>query len=75
MKKKGGEIMENKSMFVEKLGDLLVMYSRERIINMKYIKDNYHEWVIIEYVDNTIRVDVTGDSCIAIMHDIYKAML
>lgn len=66
--------MENKSMFVEKLSDLLVMYSRERIINMKYIKDNYHEWAIIEYVNNTIRVDITGDSCIAIMHDIYKAM-
>lgn len=66
--------MENKSMFIEKLGVIIMMYSRERIKSMKYIKEDYHEWVIIEYVNNTIRVDVTGDSCIAIMHDIYKSM-
>lgn len=66
--------MENKSMFIEKLGLIIMMYSRERIKSMKYIKEDYHEWAIIEYVSNTIRVDITGDSCIAIMHDIYKAM-
>lgn len=67
--------MENKKEFVEKLGTILVMYSREKITKLEYINMNGEELVRITYVNGHKQcINVCGDSCIAIMHDVYKAL-
>lgn len=67
--------MENKKKFVEKLGVILMMYSREKVKELKYIKENSREFVEITYTNGSSKyVNITSDSCIAIMSDIYKAM-
>ena len=48
---KGGENMENKKEFVEKLGTILIMYSREKITKLEYINMNGEELVCITYVN------------------------
>jgi len=67
---------ENKRAFVSALETALVLYSRERIAKMEYtVTDSGMELVRIQLAGgNTIMQDVTGDSCIAIMHDIARAM-
>ncbi len=66
---------ENKAMFVKALGAALA-YSRESIANLDYIEDSDgFEAVTIDYGKGQSRtVNVTGDSCIAIMHDVYRAL-
>ncbi len=67
--------MENKKKFIEGLGTLLMMYSRENVEKLEYIKKDSEELVCITYVNGYKKyVNVCGDSCIAIMKDIYKAM-
>ena len=73
---KGGENMENKKEFVEKLGTILIMYSREKITKLEYINMNGEELVCITYVNGRKQyINVWGDSCVAVMNDIYKALI
>ena len=67
--------MENKKKFIEELGVLLLMYSREEVEKLEYINRDSEELVRITYTNGYKKyVNVWGDSCIAIMSDIYKAM-
>lgn len=67
---------ENKAMFVKALGAALA-YSRESIADLDYIEDSDgFEGVTIIFSNGDERtIDVTGDSCIAIMHDVYRALV
>lgn len=53
------------------------MYTREQVAALRYYVDNVgRELVQIEYESgNVVYQDVTADSCLAIMHDLYKALL
>lgn len=67
--------MENKKKFVDELGTILLMYSREKIVKLEYIKTESDELVCITYTNGYKKyVNICGDSCIAIMSDVYKAM-
>ena len=67
---------ENKRAFVSALETALILYSRERIAKMEYtVTESGMELVKIQFSGgNTIMQDVTGDSCIAIMKDIWRAL-
>lgn len=68
--------MENKERFIDKLGEILMMYSREEVAELKYIRKNETEFVEINYTNGYKKyANITGDSCIAIMSDVYRAML
>ena len=69
---------ENKKLFVEKLDSLIRHHTRVG----KCIKDIHYEvsfvaeCVVITFTDGYVkRIDVTADSCLAIMHDVYKALI
>lgn len=69
---------ENKKLFVEKLGSLIKRQTRQgqTIKSITYEKSLVAERVVIEsYNGYKKNVDVTADSCIAIMQDIYKALI
>ena len=66
--------MENKKKFIEELGKILMLYSREKVIELKYIKDNSDEFLEITCTNYKKYINITGDSCIAIMKDVYRAM-
>lgn len=68
---------ENKAAFVRELGELLAAYSREDIAGMNYEKDeDGFEAVTIRYKNGYEKSrNVTGNNCLTIMHDIYKALL
>ena len=68
---------ENKPAFVRELGELLRRYSREDIEALTYDKDSDgFEAVTIRYGNGYERsVNVTGDSVIAILSDVYKALI
>ena len=52
-----------------------MMYSREKIEKLEYIKKDSEEFVCITYTNGYKKyVNIWGDSCIAIMSDVYKAM-
>ena len=76
----GGETMEeNKSAFVSALSYALRNYTRLGIGTMEYISADRtiggKELVEIRFRNGgIIRVDVTADSCFAIMKDICKAL-
>ncbi|MDE5620766.1 MAG: hypothetical protein K2O29_03075 [Ruminococcus sp.] len=67
--------MENKKKFIEELGTILMMYSREEVEKLEYIKTDDEELVCIIYINGHKKyANIRGDSCIAIMSDVYKAM-
>lgn len=68
---------ENKADFVRELGELLRRYSREDIAALTYhMDDDGFEAVTIRYTNGYEKsINVTCDSVIAIMTDVYKAML
>lgn len=68
---------ENKRAFVEGLGELLEKYSREDISKLTYDKDeDGFEAVTIHYTNGYTKTkNVTGDSVIAILTDVYKALI
>lgn len=68
---------ENKRAFVEGLGELLEKYSREDISKLTYDKDeDGFEAVTIHYTNGYTKTkNVTGDSCLGMMHDLYKALI
>lgn len=67
---------ENKADFTAELGALLAKYSREDIAALTYHKDDDgFEAVTIRYLNGYEKsLNVTGDSVIAIMVDVYKAL-
>ena len=67
---------ENKQAFVEALGTILATFSGEEIVRMSYDKDSDgFEAVTIDFGRGRSRtVNITGDSCTAIMHDVYRAL-
>lgn len=70
---------ENKAAFVNALSYALRNYTRLGIGTMEYISADRtvggEELVEIRFLNGgIIRVDVTADSCLAIMHDICKAL-
>ncbi len=73
--------MERKDLFIEKLGELLRDYSREKIKGFTYYisvsgdGENFEEILIITFNSGFSKIiDVTRDNCLAIMHDVYKAL-
>lgn len=67
--------MENKAKFIKVVGEALRDYSRESVIKAEYRTENGGEFIKITYESgNSIDVCVSGDSCIAIMTDLYHAL-
>lgn len=68
---------ENKQAFVDALSVALTTYSRSGIKKLEYHQDSDgFEGVTITYIDDFERtINVTGNSCLAIMHDLYKALI
>ena len=70
---------ENKRAFVSAIETALIMYSRIKLTSMKY---NPHDeaWGGLETVDIRFAsghrkiIDVTADSCLALMKDIARAL-
>ena len=73
---------ENKKAFISTLETALIMYSRENIAGLEYRRigenikgDPAIEELIIHYGNGyTKTVDITADSCIAIMKDLARAL-
>lgn len=69
---------ENKKLFVEKLGSLIKRQTRagQTIKDLRYESSLIAERVVIVfYGGSTKAINITGDSCIAIMADITKALM
>lgn len=65
-----------KEKFVAMLGNALKLYSREEVDSMRYVIRGERELAEITYTNGYKKyVDITCDSCIAVMSDVYKAML
>jgi len=72
------EQYRNKAEFVRKLGELLNEHTNHRtgVVEMIYQNNNDFETVQIIFDNGYSRtVNVTGDSEIAIMYDVYKCLL
>lgn len=71
-------MVENKIAFVKELGRLLAKYSRAEIHGCDYEYDftDRIDFAVITFRNTKTkkRVNITGDSVIAIMADIYKAL-
>lgn len=67
---------DNKPAFVEALGAALT-YSRTGVKGLSYRKDaDGFEGVTIRYSNGSERtINVTGDSCLGIMKDVYRALI
>lgn len=69
---------ENKAVFIDALSYALRNYTRLGIASMEYIPPQYRggtELVKIGFNSgSTINVNVTADSCLAMMKDICKAL-
>ena len=75
---------ENKEIFCKKLGELIGNFTRnfdvQKIEYKKYEPENegdrYEELAVIRFINGNVRpVRITGDSCLAIMHDVYRALI
>lgn len=67
--------MEDKAEFIKAVGEALRDYSHENVLKAEYRTENGGEFVKITYESgNHIDVCVSGDSCIAILTDIYHAL-
>ena len=67
--------MENKAEFVKAVGEALRDYSRENVIGAEYHIENGGEFVKVTYESGDyMDICVSGDSCIAILNDIYYAL-
>ena len=67
---------ENKRAFVSALETALILYSREKIAKMEYaVTESGTELVKIQFAGGHNKmINVTGDSCIAVMKDIWEAL-
>ena len=67
---------ELKNSFCAELGRVLRDYTRTDVMGLIYSKDGEEEIVEILYKNfYTKKINVTRDSCIAIMYDVYRALL
>ena len=67
---------ENKERFIKALSNALVMYSRTGVSRLEYMTKNACEFIGIKFVNGfTKAVDITADSCIAIMNDVWRALV
>ena len=68
---------EDKQAFVDALSTALTAYSRSGIKKIEYHQDSDgFESLTIVYIDDFERtINVTGHSCLAIMYDVYKALI
>ena len=70
---------ENKVVFCHELGRLIGRYTRNiEVEDIRYEtdEDTGNEIAVIHFVNGySKRVCITGDSCLAIMHDVYKALI
>ena len=67
--------MEKKREFIEALGDILRKYSRENVNYISYAAVNGQEYAQVIYMNgHRKQVNITGDSCAAILHDIYRVL-
>lgn len=69
---------ENKKLFVEKLGSLIKRQTRagQTIKEIRYESSQIAERVVIVFYDGFNKaINITGDSCLAIMADIVKALM
>jgi len=67
---------ENKRAFLSSIETALMLYSRIPITAIKYVvTENGYEFAEIHFVDaHVTRVNITGDSCIAILNDLWRAL-
>lgn len=67
---------EDKATFVKALGAALA-YSRTGVIDLDYNKDpdGFESVTIYWFGGGERTINVTCDSCAAIMHDVYKALI
>lgn len=66
---------ENKKEFIRDLETALILYSRVDIKGLEYFQTEYDEYLIIKFTTGwEKKVNITGDSCIAVMHDLYRAL-
>lgn len=68
---------ENKKEFVSEISLALILYSRIPLAGIDYkVTDAGIELAEIHYANGSVKYqDITGDSCLAIMHDLYKALV
>ena len=68
--------MEKKREFIEALGDILSDYSRENVNYISYETVKGQEYAqIVNMNGYRKQVNITGDSCAAILHDIYRVLV
>lgn len=72
-------MFEDKAGFVQELGELLANYTSDRtgVKCMEYTEDrDGFEAVTVYFANGKERtINVTGDSCLGIMNDVYKALV
>lgn len=70
------ESAEDKEEFVQEFGKLLHVYAgRTNVRNMKYVQEGYDEFVLITFENGEQKKKfITGDSCLAILNDVYKML-
>ena len=67
---------ENKRLFISTLESALIMYSRENLTRLEYWVCNGDEYITVKYTTGFERtINITGDSCLAIMQDVYSVMI
>ena len=68
--------MEKKREFIEALGDILREYTLENVNYISYATVNGQEYAQIVYMNGYRKqVNITGDSCAAVLHDIYRVLV
>ncbi len=70
------ELAEDKVDFVQELGNLMNLYAgRTHVKSMTYVQDGCNEFVLITFENGEQKKKcITGDSCLAILNDIYKIL-
>lgn len=67
---------ENKRLFISTLESALIMYSRENLARLKYWMCNGDEYITVKFTTGFEKtINITGDSCLGIMQDVYSAMI
>ncbi len=67
---------ENKKMFISTVENALMLYSRENIAQLEYWVCNGDEYITVKYTTGFEKtINITGDSCVAVMYDLYRAMI
>lgn len=68
--------MENKREFIKALGVALRDYSRENVDYIDYVMNDCGEYAVITFKNgHREQVNITGDSCAAIFHEIYRVLV